>query len=142
MSNAAGNLGETVKAMRPMVPAKDYEIRKRFYDGPRWVILESACPRSFSTRSGTCLRRDYPCARSAMCCGSGPAAYPSARLLRALALARRRPANASGRARRAGLIWPLAASLDDETLERRLYPAPASTAKDKRGPTGRRSIAS
>jgi hypothetical protein len=31
MSNAAGNLGETVKAMRPMVPAKDYEISKRFY---------------------------------------------------------------------------------------------------------------
>jgi hypothetical protein len=31
MSNAAGNLGETVKAMRPMVPAKDYETSKRFY---------------------------------------------------------------------------------------------------------------
>ena len=31
MSNAASNLGDTVKAMRPMVPAKDYEISKRFY---------------------------------------------------------------------------------------------------------------
>ena len=31
MSNAAGNFGDTVKAMRPMVPAKDYETSKRFY---------------------------------------------------------------------------------------------------------------
>ena len=31
MSNAASNLGGTVKAMRPMVPAKDYETSKRFY---------------------------------------------------------------------------------------------------------------
>ena len=31
MSNAANNLGDTVKAMRPMVPAKDYETSKRFY---------------------------------------------------------------------------------------------------------------
>jgi len=31
MSNAAKNLGDTVKAMRPMVPAKDYETSKRFY---------------------------------------------------------------------------------------------------------------
>ena len=31
MSNAASNLGGTVQAMRPMVPAKDYETSKRFY---------------------------------------------------------------------------------------------------------------
>ena len=31
MSNAASNFGDTVKAMRPMVPAKDYETSKRFY---------------------------------------------------------------------------------------------------------------
>jgi hypothetical protein len=31
MSNAASNLGDTVKAMRPMVPAKEYETSKRFY---------------------------------------------------------------------------------------------------------------
>jgi hypothetical protein len=31
MSNATNNLGDTVKAMRPMVPAKDYETSKRFY---------------------------------------------------------------------------------------------------------------
>ena len=31
MSNAASNLGDTVRAMRPMVPAKDYETSKRFY---------------------------------------------------------------------------------------------------------------
>jgi hypothetical protein len=31
MSNAASSLGDTVKAMRPMVPAKDYETSKRFY---------------------------------------------------------------------------------------------------------------
>jgi hypothetical protein len=31
MSNAASNLGDTVKAMRPMVPARDYETSKRFY---------------------------------------------------------------------------------------------------------------
>jgi hypothetical protein len=31
MSNAASNLGDTVKAMRPMVPTKDYETSKQFY---------------------------------------------------------------------------------------------------------------
>jgi hypothetical protein len=31
MSNAASNLGDIVKAMRPVVPAKDYETSKRFY---------------------------------------------------------------------------------------------------------------
>jgi hypothetical protein len=31
MSNGANNLGDTVIAMRPMVPARDYEISKRFY---------------------------------------------------------------------------------------------------------------
>ena len=31
MSNATNDLGDTVKAMRPMVPAKDYETSKRFY---------------------------------------------------------------------------------------------------------------
>ncbi len=31
MSKTADTLGETVKAMRPMVPAKDYETSKRFY---------------------------------------------------------------------------------------------------------------
>ena len=31
MSNATNNLGDTVKAMRPMVPAKNYETSKRFY---------------------------------------------------------------------------------------------------------------
>jgi hypothetical protein len=31
MSFAASNLGDTVRAMRPMVPAKGYEISKRFY---------------------------------------------------------------------------------------------------------------
>jgi hypothetical protein len=30
-SNAANSLGDTVKAVRPMVPAKDYETSKRFY---------------------------------------------------------------------------------------------------------------
>src|SRR3954451_22596622 len=35
------------------------------------------------------------------------------------------------RARRAGLIWPLPASIDDETLESLLYPR-ATKAKDKR----------
>ena len=36
------------------------------------------------------------------------------------------------RARRACLSWPLPASLDDETLENRLYPPPAITSKNKR----------
>jgi hypothetical protein len=31
MSNEASNLAHTVTAMRPMVPAKDFEISKRFY---------------------------------------------------------------------------------------------------------------
>ena len=31
MANAVSNLGDTVKAMRSMVPAKDYETSKRFY---------------------------------------------------------------------------------------------------------------
>ena len=31
MSDEARNLAYTVKAMRPMVPAKDFEISKRFY---------------------------------------------------------------------------------------------------------------
>jgi catechol 2,3-dioxygenase-like lactoylglutathione lyase family enzyme len=31
MFSEAGNLAHTVKAMRPMVPAKDFEISKRFY---------------------------------------------------------------------------------------------------------------
>ena len=31
MSNPASNLGGTVKAMRPVVPARDYENSKRFY---------------------------------------------------------------------------------------------------------------
>jgi hypothetical protein len=31
MSAAATNLAQTVTAMRPMVPAKDFEISKRFY---------------------------------------------------------------------------------------------------------------
>ena len=31
MSNAANALGDAVKAMRPMVPATDYETSKRFY---------------------------------------------------------------------------------------------------------------
>jgi hypothetical protein len=31
MSNATNNLGDTVKAMSPMVPAKNYETNKRFY---------------------------------------------------------------------------------------------------------------
>jgi transposase len=38
------------------------------------------------------------------------------------------------RARRACLSWPLPASLDDETLENRLYPPPAITSKNKRPP--------
>ena len=47
------------------------------------------------------------------------------------------------RARRAGLIWPLPASLDDETLESLLYPPPATRPTiNARSPTGRRSIAS
>src|SRR5580704_6920152 len=36
------------------------------------------------------------------------------------------------RARRACLSWPLPASLDDETLESRLYPPPAITSKNER----------
>lgn len=36
------------------------------------------------------------------------------------------------RARRAGLSWPLPATLDDETLESRLYPPSATRAKDNR----------
>jgi hypothetical protein len=31
MSGEAGKLADTVRAMRPMVPAKDFEISKRFY---------------------------------------------------------------------------------------------------------------
>jgi hypothetical protein len=31
MLSEAGNLAHTVKAMRPMVPAKDFEISNRFY---------------------------------------------------------------------------------------------------------------
>jgi hypothetical protein len=31
MSDEARNLAHTVKAMRPMVPAKDFEISRRFY---------------------------------------------------------------------------------------------------------------
>jgi hypothetical protein len=31
MSGEPKSLGQTVKAMRPMVPAKDFEISKRFY---------------------------------------------------------------------------------------------------------------
>jgi catechol 2,3-dioxygenase-like lactoylglutathione lyase family enzyme len=31
MSNDARNLAHTVRAMRPMVPARDFEISKRFY---------------------------------------------------------------------------------------------------------------
>jgi transposase len=36
------------------------------------------------------------------------------------------------RARRAGLGWPLPAEMSDETLESRLYPPPATEAKDQR----------
>src|SRR6476619_3643836 len=36
------------------------------------------------------------------------------------------------RAERAGLAWPLPADLDDDVLESRLYPPPATTAKDER----------
>jgi hypothetical protein len=37
-----------------------------------------------------------------------------------------------GRARRAGLTWPLPESLTDEALELRLYPPPTGPAKDRR----------
>jgi transposase len=37
-----------------------------------------------------------------------------------------------GRARRAGLTWPLPDDLTDEALERRLFPPPALAAKDRR----------
>jgi hypothetical protein len=47
------------------------------------------------------------------------------------------------RARHAGVTWPLPEDLTDEALERRLYPPPAITAKDRRPrPTGRRCTAS
>jgi transposase len=36
------------------------------------------------------------------------------------------------RARRAGLSWPLPDGLTEEALERRLFPPPAITAKDRR----------
>ena len=37
-----------------------------------------------------------------------------------------------GRARRAGIVWPLPDDLTDETLEARLYPPPPTVAKDQR----------
>src|SRR5688572_13567193 len=37
-----------------------------------------------------------------------------------------------GRARRAGIVWPLPADLTDEALEARLYPPPPTVAKDQR----------
>ena len=36
------------------------------------------------------------------------------------------------RARRVGLGWPLPEDMSDEALESRLYPPPATTAKDQR----------
>ena len=36
------------------------------------------------------------------------------------------------RARRAGLSWPLPEELSDEALERRLYPPPQVSARDRR----------
>src|SRR6201982_3982997 len=40
------------------------------------------------------------------------------------------------RAQRAGLTWPLPDGLTDEALERRLFPPPAVTAKDRLDPHG------
>ena len=48
-----------------------------------------------------------------------------------------------GRARRAGIVWPLPEDLTDEALEARLYPPPPTVPRTSaRCPTGRRSTAS
>ena len=78
------------------------------------------------------MPRDYPCAKSATCCGLEAGGSSKRKIAASLGISPTAVGECVRRARRACLSWPLPASLDDETLENRLYPPPTITSKNKR----------